>query len=57
MIAQRLLISTAAASTLLFSLTAGANAEVSAEAVVDGLKRQLELQGMDFDAASAELCS
>lgn len=55
MIAQRLLISTAAASTLLFSLTAGANAEVSAEAVVDGLKRQLELQGMDFDAASAEL--
>ena len=54
MIAQRLLISTAAAGALLFSLTAGASAEVSAEAVVDGLKRQLSLQGMEFSAESAE---
>ena len=54
MIAQRLLTSTAAASALLFSLTAGASAEVSADAVIDGLKRQLSLQGLEFSAESSE---
>ena len=55
MIAQRLLISTTAASALLFSLSAGANAEVSAEAVIDGLKRQFSLQGVEFSAESSEM--
>jgi len=55
MTAQRLLISSAAASALLFSLSAGAQADVSAEAVIDGLKRQLSLQGMEFSADSAEM--
>lgn len=55
MTVQRLLISTTAASALLFSLAAGAHAEVSAEAVIDGLKRQLSLQGMEFTAESSEM--
>lgn len=52
---HRILISTAAAGALLFSLSAGAQADVSAEAVIDGLKRQLSLQGMEFSAESAEM--
>jgi len=55
MTAQRLLISSTAASALLFSLAAGAHAEVSADAVIDGLKRQLSLQGMELTAESAEM--
>ena len=55
MTALRLPITAAAASTILLSLVAGAHADVSPDAVLDGLKRQFALQGLDITAASAEL--
>jgi hypothetical protein len=42
-------------SALLISLSFGALADVSAEAVFDGLKRQLSLQGVEMSAESTDM--
>lgn len=51
----RLPTTAAAASTILLSLAAGAHADVSPDAVLDGLSRQMALQGIELSAESAEL--
>lgn len=55
MTAHRFLITSAAASAVLLSLASGAHADVNAEAVLDGLKRQFELQGIGLSADMAEI--
>lgn len=55
MISLRLPKSSVAASMILLAFSAAAHAEVNADAVLDGLKRQLALQGIELSADSASL--